>query len=213
MSRYRALSLTCLLMAGAMLLSTSARRVYAQRPSRAALVIQVPPSVDQAGASGAARITRCIAFSESNISGLELLARSGLDVVTWGGAVCKIEQTGCQYPAEPCFCQCMRPPCSYWSYWYWKDDRWMYSAIGSADHKVADGSVEAWMWGNADTPPDKITFAEVCPADLAPEITPPLADTTTNAPPIREYLLFSGMALAMLGGFWLMRRKAASGVR
>jgi len=184
--------------------------VSAQRASRAALVIQMAAAGDQTGAS-ADRITRCISFPESSISGLELLARSGLEVVTWGGAVCQIGQTGCQYPSEPCFCQCMRPPCSYWSYWYWKDNRWMYSAIGSADHAVVDGSVEAWMWGNADTPPDAVTFKEVCPPDSSQDTAPPAANQAVAGPPIGQYLAFIGMALAMLGGLWLTRRRAMGG--
>ena len=213
MLRYRFLSIALILATGMVLLVTgSGPSLSAQRPSRAALVIQTAPIGDQADPS-AARITRCISFSETSISGLELLARSGLKVVTWGGAVCRIEQTGCQYPSEPCFCQCLRPPCSYWSYWYWKDNRWMYSAIGSADHGVVDGSVEAWMWGNAETPPDTISFAEVCPPDSTPEPAPSTPTDTVDAPPIGQYLLFAGMALALLGGFWLTRRRTTSGPR
>jgi hypothetical protein len=100
----------------------------------------------------------------------------------------------------------MRPPCSYWSYWYWKGDRWMYSAIGSADHSVADGSVEAWMWGNADTPPDVVTFSEVCPPNIPPDTAPTDLSATVAAPPIRQYIAFLAMALLMLGGVWLARR-------
>lgn len=212
MSRYRTLVLICLLATSLTALATSSgAHVSAQRPSRAALVVQMASAAGEAEASASTRVTRCIAFSESSISGLELLARSGLDVITWGGAVCQIGRTGCQYPSEPCFCQCMRPPCSYWSYWYWKQDSWMYSPIGSADHTVVDGSIEAWMWGNADTPPDAITFAEVCPPDSTAISAPPAANGTVAAPPLGQYVAFVGMALAMLAGFWLIRRRARVG--
>ena len=214
MIRYRALVLTCILAIGLTVLATTTfLHVSAQGPSRAALVIQMAPAGEQTDPFATGTITRCISFSEPSISGLELLARSGLTVVTWGGAVCQVEQTGCQYPSEPCFCQCMRPPCSYWSYWYWKDDRWMYSAIGSADHNVVDGSVEAWLWGNAETPPDMITFAEVCLGDSSPEAPPPPVNSTVASPPITQYVAFLAMALAMLGAFWLTRRQAGSRAR
>jgi hypothetical protein len=187
-------------------------KVVAQRPSRAALIVQLAPVDSQSDDASVTTITRCISFNEPSISGLELLARSGLVVTTWGGAVCRIAGTGCDYPSEPCFCQCLRPPCSYWSYWYRREDRWMYSAIGSADHRVEDGSVEAWMWGDASTPPPVISFPEVCPPDAAADTG---SSSSTDAgpgigsPPLIQYALFLVMVLALLGAFWLTRGRAA----
>ncbi len=106
-------------------------------------------------------VTRCVAFEEDQVSGAELLARSGLDVTmdpssSMGITVCRIEGTGCNFPGEPCFCQCMGGgTCIYWNYYY-RDSgttRWVYSGLGAAMRKVKPGSVDAWVWGEGDTPP------------------------------------------------------------
>jgi hypothetical protein len=88
----------------------------------------------------------------------------------------------------------------------------MYSAVGSADHRVVNGSVEAWMWGNAETPPNVVAFADVCPPDGTTGTEPGPASTTGVAtpasPPLTQYALFLVMALGLLGIFWLTRRRA-----
>lgn len=98
-------------------------------------------------------VTDCLSFSEEKISGLELLSRSGLDIATWGTAVCRIERAGCDYPAERCFCECLAPPCRFWSYWQWRDGRWVYSEVGASQRQVSDGDIDGWVWGDGQTPP------------------------------------------------------------
>ena len=167
-------------------------------------------------------ITRCISFGEGNISGLDLLIRSGLQVANWGGAVCRIEKDGCDYPTKPCFCQCQGPNCRYWSYWHWRDGRWAYAQVGSADYRLHDGDVEGWVWGNGQIPPSAVPFSEICvPAERARTSTTPVAGPVPTAPlentsqkPARpvdpgaqpmQYAVFAIMAVALVAGFWFLR--------
>jgi hypothetical protein len=100
--------------------------------------------------------TRCVAFTESEITGYQVLMSSGLSVVANGGFVCAIGDTGC--PADECAtCQ---PP-NYWSYWHLVDGTWIYSSVGSTGYMVHDGDVEGWSWGPAVSPTVK-TFDLIC---------------------------------------------------
>jgi hypothetical protein len=153
-------------------------------PNQVALVIQF----DQDRVE-----TRCIAFEGDTITGQEMLARSGLDVVIdatrgMGITVCRVEGVGCDFPAEHCFCQCMGGgPCAYWNYFYRDPDSegWVYSPLGAALRKATPGSVEAWVWGDGHTPPaDDLTFDALCavPTPTAPTPTPQLATQMPASP-------------------------------
>lgn len=115
--------------------------------------------------------TFCIAFEEDEISGEELLARTGLPVIAdsataLGVRVCQIQDTGCAYPVEHCFCQCMGGgACAYWNYYYRNpgESTWTYSALGAAMRRVRPGSVESWVWGDGRIPPaSELTFEAIC---------------------------------------------------
>lgn len=152
----------------------------AQEPSRAGVVVQHGDGTVRAA---------CVLFDEPEISGAELLRRSGLDVVMaveGGLMVCSIAGEGCQYPQEPCFCQCQgQGPCTYWSYWHLdpRQGRWVYSSLGAGAYRVRNGDVDGWRWGSG-TPgqaaaPPVLTFEEVC-GDEAAALTPVvLAPTPT----------------------------------
>jgi hypothetical protein len=181
-----------------------------QTESRAALIIQF---------GDGSYITRCVSFAEDSIAGLELLTRSGLETSLWGGAVCRVQGEGCDFPAQPCFCQCKGSSCQYWSYWHRRDDRWAYSQIGSGDYRVHNGDVEAWLWGDAQTPPVALSFAEICgPAQAAAATvseTPsrpqegetPIASAQPSSQGVSviQYAVFLIMATALLAGFWFLR--------
>lgn len=144
----------------------------AQDVNRAALIVR---ESDQAVHA------ECIEFSESEISGLDLLQRSALDlqidVQSMGAKVCSIEQTGC--PSDDCWCQCKGGgDCVYWSYWHHLNGQWSYSQGGASMYSVGDGDVEGWSWGpgavNQAIPPPAISFEDVCVTNQAdePTITP-----------------------------------------
>lgn len=184
-----------------------------QTRQRAGLVVQF---------SDGSYITRCISFTEDSINGLELLMRSGLHVVTWGGAVCRIEQDGCDYPTVPCFCQCSGAQCLYWSYWHWREGRWIYSQVGSADYQVHDGDLEGWAWSNGQPPP-VVPVEQICAPGL-PATTPIIPHTseatevaTTNQPSaatglnqdaiLEQYAIFVFMAAILAAGFLFLRKR------
>ncbi len=137
--------------------------VAADAPSRAGLVVQFEDGHVE---------TRCVEFTEAEITGFELLARSGLDIIYesgagMGGTVCQIEYSGCDYPSQPCFCQCPGgPTCTYWIYWHLKDDAWEYSLAGAGGYAIQNGAVDGWAWG-AGSPtggaePPLIDFETIC---------------------------------------------------
>ena len=138
----------------------------------------------------AATLQQCISFSEPEISGLQVLERSGLDLNydaqnSMGAAICRIDGEGCGFPQEDCFCQCQEPPCFFWSYWYRTDGEWTFSPLGAASRKVKDGYTEAWVWSegtisnNAERqPPASLTFDNVC----APTPTATTVPTATQTP-------------------------------
>ena len=157
--------------------------------------------------------TRCIEFEENEISGYDVLDRSGLDLNIepsggMGVTVCRIDNEGCTFPQEPCFCQCMGggSSCVYWSYWHLDSDSWQYSGAGASYHSVSHGDVEGWVWGlgtiTEATPPPVIPFDEICalptstpvPTDTAtPEPSPTPTDTPepTNTPNLPDIAYFN----------------------
>jgi hypothetical protein len=130
-------------------------------------------------------VTRCVAFAEPQISGLELLQRAGLDLNLEasgvGASICRLDGEGCTFPGQSCFCQCEGATCTYWSYWRWADGAWRYSQQGVANSSVLPGALEGWVWGAGTVeraqPPPAITFDAVC----APP-TPVATVTSTAAP-------------------------------
>jgi hypothetical protein len=130
--------------------------------------------------------TACVAFSEGEISGLELLERSELPIVTQSGgvgaAVCKIGPDGCDYPAEACFCKRSGARSIYWAFYTLDAGEWRYASLGAANVKVRAGDVHGWAWGEGDSSsgalPPRTDFAAVC---AAPAATATLAQATAAA--------------------------------
>ena len=130
--------------------------------------------------------TACVSFTESSITELELLQRSGLTVGTatnpnQGIAVCKIGGLGDE--SSDCFGSMP----NYWSYWL-KGYGWEYSVLGADRGQVMDGSVNAWSWGTG-TPPPSITFQNICegaayvlPTAEQASVTPTDTPGTTPVP-------------------------------
>ncbi len=134
-------------------------------------------------------LTRCVAFEEPQISGLDLLQRSGLDInleaSSDGAAICRLDGEGCTFPGQNCFCQCEGATCVYWSYWQWSEGGWRYSQKGAASSTVLPGGVDGWVWGagtveRASSPP-AIAFADIC-APPTPTLTVTPSSTATPIP-------------------------------
>jgi hypothetical protein len=142
------------------------------------------------------QITRCIEFSEAEISGYDVLVRSGLSVVSafdagMGAAMCAIDGEGC--PADDCFCQCQGSECVYWAYYHLVNGQWQYSGLGASSCTVHSGDVEGWAWGQGSiggggAQPPVIPFDQICAPSSPPTDTPvPLTSTsvpsTATSPP------------------------------
>jgi hypothetical protein len=149
----------------------------AQTVSRAAVVVRFN---DETVAS------RCVAFNEAQLSGYELLLRSGLvvesQVAAMGVAVCRVADTGC--PATDCFCHCRGGgSCEYWSYWHQLENSWQYARAGAGSYPVRAGAVQGWSWGpgtvNEAIAPPPITFAEVCGEDAGEALAPAVLNDLT----------------------------------
>lgn len=116
-------------------------------------------------------LVRHVTFTETSISGLELLQRSGLELgiaeFDFGAAVCSIEGTGC--PVDDCFCSTIL----YWNYAHQENAQWASSMVGAGDYNVTDGAVEGWSWGQT-LPPvtDEILASQAALAWLAPQQQP-----------------------------------------
>ncbi len=136
-------------------------------------------------------LTRCVDFSEPQISGYDLLQRSGLDlkieVTGMGAAICRIDHEGCSYPQESCFCQSEGETNTYWVYWHLAGTEWIYSQLGASTSQVSPGSVNGWVWGvariNAAPEPPRIPFEQVCaPATATPTATPSPTESPSPTP-------------------------------
>jgi hypothetical protein len=151
--------------------------------NRAALVVQLKDGT---------LITRCVSFTEPEITGYDLLRRANLKMivdVSSGGAVCKISNSGCNFPAQTCFCDCqnLNQSCVYWIYYHQVAGAWKYSVLGAMGQKVTDGAVHGWVYGAGKTSaggvePPLLTFDQVCSADASAAPTTASTPAITTAP-------------------------------
>ncbi len=130
--------------------------------------------------------TYCVELApDETITGNELLQRAGVRVVAdqnaMGATICSLNGTGCAFPAESCFCQCMGTPCTYWS--YWRQDEagaWQYAIAGAANTRIRTGTVEGWVWGEGTTQsaasPPAVTLGEICGDAAAGPVAAGLGD-------------------------------------
>ncbi len=204
--------LACLLMLA--VLFAGAPPALANGPNRAGLVVRFGNGSVWSG---------CITFSEPQITGLELLRRSGLSLIieeggVYGGAVCKIGPDGCDFPYTSCFCQCEGADCLYWAYYHLQNGTWQYSNVGAGNYWVRPGDVEGWAWGsgtygvNGALPP-AVTFDQVCPPPATNTPTPIPTATWTPTPlatstPTRTPTPTSGPASIE---FWADRTEVPAG--
>lgn len=147
--------------------------------------------------------TKCVAFDEHSITGLQLLQRAGfsttLDQSSVGSAVCSIDGGGCSSTSN-CFCHYP----VFWGYWT-KDDphkAWRFSDQGAQGRRVVDGALDAWVWGkNGGPAPKTVALDAVCA--MASRVT------KKTLAPHGNYLAFGGFVAAFaVAGVFLARRRA-----
>lgn len=157
-----------------------------QGRNRAAIVVRTPEETS----------SMCVLFDEDEITGADLLARSGFDAVTepnaLGTAVCSISGIGC--PADDCFC---RYP-TFWGYWTDDGDGWTFSDAGSSDRVVVDGSADAWSFGRDGEPAPELGFDDVCAAgeETRAGDEPRSTDRPAGAPAYAPLAAIAGLLLA-----------------
>ena len=176
---------------GAMVMNARAqantdRGESAASANRAGLIIQKP---------GGEVISRCVTFTEPEITGYELLRRASLPLIVdiaSGGIVCKIADTGCSFPAQKCFCECqsMNESCIYWQYYVQVAGTWKYSPLGMFGQKVTEGSVNGWSYGTGGAStggaaPPLLSFDQICgDASGSPASTPGTTATIAQSSPM-----------------------------
>lgn len=159
----------------------------AQTVNRAGLVVQFGDGSVQ---------TYCIQFSSPSITGYDLLQATGNLQVIYdtansglGAGVCKINNDGCNFPLQDCFCQCQGVNCVYWSYFHLgTDNQWDYSQAGASSHTLQNGNVDGWRWGTGDLttapPPPVYTFDQLCSTTGTATPTPTPSPTTSGTPSV-----------------------------
>jgi hypothetical protein len=177
-----------------------------------------------------------IAFPEAAISGVELLRRSGISLVTvgFGGlgeGVCTIDGEGC--PASDCrkrVCQGSGEDAPYWQYFRQRSPgEWVALSLGASATKVRDGDIDGWSWTGHDPALPQLTIDEVARlAGVAATPAATLGNTGQPTPAVRTVYppgmgptatdhgqgtatyLAGGAALAVVGGAAIVavRRRA-----
>jgi len=144
--------------------------------NHAGVVIAFPDGTD----------TYCVAFEEDDLSGAELLRRTGVALVVsgfggLGSGVCRIDDIGCSNPGD-CFCQCRGADCQYWTYFELNGLEWDYLPVGASQRRVQDGDVDGWVWGNGRTPPGVAAIDAICSAAVPTPVPTPtrLPDSVTR---------------------------------
>jgi hypothetical protein len=169
--------------------------------------------------------TACVSFAAPTITGQQLLQRSGFKTIVdsggaLGGAICSINDQGCSFPKQDCFCRCTGSQCEYWAYYQWQQGAWSYSQAGAAAVKVSDGDLQGWSWGpgnfSSGTEPPVVAFADVCAANAVSAPTgagAPAAQTPAVAPAgsgaMLQYVAYAAILLLLIGAgvFVMLRRR------
>ncbi len=168
--------------------------------SGAVAALVIPSPLVAAGKNRAGVIVRhsdgtvrdmCVFFDEEEISGYELLERSGItfEAESYGTdhAICKIGSEGCSPShGEDCL-KCKEP--NAWSYYLRNagDSTWGYSSVGADRRNVHNGYLDGWSWGEGSQAPKPpaVPFSDVCPAAAATTTAPhddSPSSRSTNAP-------------------------------
>jgi len=109
-----------------------------------------------------------VPFEEDEISGVDLLQRSGLDLVTvgfggMGEGVCQIDDTGC--PVGECrkrLCQTSDPGSPFWRLSnQTAPGEWTFANAGASASRVHSGDIQAWSWAGSDVTLPAISMEEL----------------------------------------------------
>ncbi len=146
-----------LLLVGIAFLFGSGSHVTQAAPQAAVLIVEF---------SDGYQVVRVVPFSTPTISGLDLIANSGLDVSISDGLVCKVGPDGCSLPDQHCWCSAP----FYWNYFYWTGYTWSFVCPGPSTRVVSSGGVEYLLFSKETSPKPMDTSGLFDETRLAPGI-------------------------------------------
>ncbi|HET8521592.1 MAG TPA: hypothetical protein VFL82_00050 [Thermomicrobiales bacterium] len=159
-----------------------------------------------------------VTFTEDEISGTELLKRTGIPVVTvsFGGlgeGICEIEREGC--PASDCrkrVCQGRGNDSPFWQYFrQTSPGTWQPLVLGASSIKVRDGDVDGWSWTPKAPNLPALTLADVArlagaadASSVTAGVVPTAAVRSSAGPAAKEdarqnWLTIAGGGVILLG--------------
>lgn len=117
--------------------------------------------VDFGGEAGPAKV-ECVKFAkDAELTGMDLLEKSGLSYEEGSGLICTVDGIGC--PSDDCFCMCKdEDDCKYWVYYHMVNGEWQFAMEGPASYDVENGAIDAWMWGDSTMRPTMEGLSEAC---------------------------------------------------
>lgn len=116
-------------------------------------------------------VTECVHFGGPMITAFDLLQRSGLAFTfenfgSLGAAICSIQSTGCQFPAQECFCQCTGTgPCNFFAFFTQQNGQFVLSDVGVSSAVLHNKDVIAFVFGDGSTAPGPVTIQTICKDD------------------------------------------------
>jgi len=128
-------------------------------------------------------ITRCVAFAENQITGLQLVGRSGVQYEAQafgsiGSAMCQLDREPSTVPSG-CF-----GSGPYWQYFHRQGGGWQTSAFGASSSPLHDGDMDGWRYAaGANQAPGNVAFASICGAPAASATHMAVAPTQVNPAP------------------------------
>ena len=113
-------------------------------------------------------LTECVNFGGPTITAFDLLQRSDLAFTfqnfgSLGAAICSIEQTGCQFPAQECFCQCPGTgTCNFFAFYTLENGEFVFSDVGVSSTILRNRDVIAFSFGDGSTAPAPQDIQDIC---------------------------------------------------
>ncbi len=205
-----------------------------ERPGENRVAAQGDIEVNVAGIVvdyGDGRISYAVVpFAETSISGVELLRRSGLSLlsVEFGGmgeGICAIEDTGCDLSAcRARLCQTGDPDSPFWQYVrVGGDGAWQPAPLGASSSAIEDGDVDGWFWTGTAPQTSAVTLDQVASetgidlGDFAassgtnPEAIVMTEGGDSDSQAIEQGSILAGIgivaAIAALGGLLIVRSR------
>jgi hypothetical protein len=168
-----------------------------------------------------------VPFEGDRINGLDLLDRSGLDVVSvgfggLGDAVCQIDDTGCS--VDDCrtrMCQTSDRESPFWQFSKLSDDgEWQMVATGASGAQIQDGDIYAWTWTGLPPQLPVLSMDELAeraggPPDLTDGLQASLrtegGETGSNEGGIETVSIVVVVAVVVVAGFLVLRARRPTG--